>query len=363
GGTAETGNRLLSSMRRGRAVGVLLAVAIVAALFAAALPQVLHLGAAQIESFRATAARMVPFEAALLILAAFVIAFGKPAWLLLLIAIELGVPAAVLDRTVPREWLEPSPIVGRLADAGRDYRVDVQSTGLHEEDLPAVGELRSQQLFAVRHLALYDAAAPGLLFTRGYSGFPSEAMKELFVKGDLSALSVRYGVEFGSGRPVYPRLGFEPYFAEGPLRVYRNPRALKRVRMEPSGEAQLVRERNDELVVETRADVPARLVIADTLADGWTATVDGASVQPHKSALRIVDVPAGNHTIRWHYRAPGLLAGALISLLALVLSAIVLASTRRSSAGVRKSRKGGPQPGGPPPSLRNGRLAGGTEKS
>ncbi|HEY2030707.1 MAG TPA: hypothetical protein VGH20_16030, partial [Myxococcales bacterium] len=275
-----------------------LALLTVASLFGGALPPLLHLDAAQTESFRVTAARMLPLELALLTLASLAILRRKPLWLLPIVALELGVPAAVLDRTVPRDWLRPSPIVGRLADASRDYRIDVQSTGLHEEDLPPVGELRSQQLFAVRHLALYDAAAPGLLFTRGYSGFPSEAMKELFVKGDLSALSVRYGVEFGSGRPVYPRLGFEPYFAEGPLRVYRNPRALKRVRMEPSGEAHLVSERNDELVIQTRADVPARLVIADTLADGWTATVDGAIVRPHKSALRIVDVPVGNHTIR-----------------------------------------------------------------
>jgi len=348
GGIAASGG--LTNRSRWKLAAAVFALLTMASLFAGALPPLLHLDAAQTDSFRVSAARMLPLELALLTLAAIAIASDRTFWLLPLIALELAVPAAVLDRTVPADLLEPSPLAARLADTGRDYRIDVQSTGVREEDLEGALELRTQRLFALRHLALYDAAPKELLFTRGYSGFPSEAMKELFVRGDLSALSVRYGVEFGSGAPVYPKLGFEPYLSAGPLRIYKNPRAAPRVRMEPAGEARLVSERNDELVVETEGQTPARLVVADTLADGWTARVDGDAALPHKSALRIVDVPAGKHTVRWRYRAPGLAAGAVISLLALILSAMLFASGPGAILS-RKSRKGGPQPGGPPPSL------------
>lgn len=333
-----------SSNRAWKVAAAVLALLTVVSLSGGALPPLLHLDAAQTESFRVSAARMVPFELMLLTLAAFAILRKRTLWLLPLVAVELAVPATVLDRTVPAEWLEPSPLAARLADAGREYRVDVQSTGVREEDLQGAPELRSKRLFALRHLALYDAAPQELLFTRGYSGFPSEAMKELFVRGDLSALSVRYGVEFGSGPSVHARLGFQPYFSAGPLRVYRNPRALPRVRMEPAGEARLLSERNDELVIETEGAAPARLVVADTLAKGWTATIDGAPATPHAGALRVVDVSIGKHTVRWRYRAPGLFAGAMVSLVALVLCAAVLLSKGT------KSRKGGPQPGGPPSS-------------
>jgi uncharacterized membrane protein YfhO len=114
------------------------------------------------------------------------------------------------------------------------------------------------------------------------------------------------------------------------------------VRLTPQGDAHLVSERNDELVIETQADAPARLVVADTLARGWTVTIDGAPASAQPGALRVVAVPAGKHTVRWRYRAPGLFAGAVISLLGLLAAAALLAP---------KSRKGGPQPGGPPPSF------------
>jgi hypothetical protein len=305
-----------------------------------ALPRVMPLErftAGQLECLRATEFRFVPLELGLLAAALAAIAAGRKLLLLPLLALELGLPAAVLDRTIPAdELVDRSPLEADLADAGRDFRIDVQSSGLRNEDLAGIGEAdwsRSRRLFSIRHLALFDpGAAPGLLLMRGNSGFPAGEMKQLFAKGDLNALSVRYGVELGSaGRSLYPSLGFKLLENRGGVRVFRNDRALPRIRLEPAGAARLARESNDDLYVLTDAPAQARLVVADTMATGWTATIDGAPAQPLPGALRVVEVPAGKHEVRWRYRAPGLLAGAVVTLVSLLLAAAL--SKRSRAAG------------------------------
>ncbi|HEX4384524.1 MAG TPA: hypothetical protein VH083_16295 [Myxococcales bacterium] len=291
----------------------------------------------QLECLRATALRFVPIELGLTAAALAVIASGRKLLLLPVIAVELGLPAATLIRTIPSaELVARSPLEPEVAGAGRDFRIDVQSSGLRNEDLAHIGEpdwVRSRKLFSIRHQTLYDAgAAPGLLLMRGYSGFPSGQMKDLFAKGDLNLLSVRYGIEFGSGgRSPYPSLGFKLARDHGGVRIFRNDWALPRVRLEPIGEARLARESNDDLYVLTDAPAQARLVVADTMATGWTATIDGAPAQPLPGALRVVEIPAGKHEVRWSYRAPGLLAGAVVTLVSLLLA--VALSKRSRAAG------------------------------
>jgi hypothetical protein len=282
--------------------------------------------APQIECLRVTALRYVPLELAMLSAALVCVAHGRKHFLFAILAVELGLPAATLNRTIPAEELiAKTPLEPVLADAGRDFRIDVQSAGLHNEDAGSIGEpdwLRTHQIFTIRHLALYDpGTAPELLLMRGYSGFPSGLMKDLYAKGDLNLLSVRYGVEFGSGgRSIYPALGFRLVSDRGLVRIFRNDRALPRIRMEPHGSVKLVEERNDALRIEVDAAAPSRLVVADTMARGWTATIDGAKASPLPGALRVIDVPAGKHAVRWSYLAPGLFAGAIVSLLSLIVA-------------------------------------------
>ena len=58
--------------------------------------------------------------------------------------------------------------------------------------------------------------------------------------------------------------------------------------------------------------------------EGWTATVDGEQVRPLRAdyILRALELPAGEHTIEWRYRAPN---WALIDGLTLAFSIVVLA--------------------------------------
>jgi hypothetical protein len=83
--------------------------------------------------------------------------------------------------------------------------------------------------------------------------------------------------------------------------------------------------------VELRTDLSrgGLVVLNDRLKDGWSVKVDGREAKPIRvnSVVRGAAVPAGSHVVVWSYRAPGLLAGAIISLLtalALLLGAVVL---------------------------------------
>lgn len=348
---AGTGYDRIAEGPRWRVAALAASALATAALVAAPLVPLDAFSAQKAECLRTTALSAVPIDLVLCAAALGCLAAGRKRLLLPIVALELGIPAAILDRTIPASDLAPSPLAVRLADAGREYRVDVHSAGLREEELDSgVGSPdwpRSRRLFSLRHFALYDSgSAPDLLLMRGYSGFPSGAMRELFGQGDLSRLAVRYGIEFGSGGPsLYSSLGFRLIGEQGLVRVYRNDRAVPRIRLVPLGSARLISERNEELDIETDASQPAELVVADTMARGWTVSVDGQPATAGKGALRIVDVPAGRHEVRWRYRTPGLALGAVVSALSLALAAVLW----RRSKPVLPTREGEPQPGGSPP--------------
>jgi hypothetical protein len=79
---------------------------------------------------------------------------------------------------------------------------------------------------------------------------------------------------------------------------------------------------------------PGYLVVLDTWAPGWQATVNGhaAHVLHANYAFRAVEVPAGTSTVRLVYRPPGWVAGSWIAglmLAALLVAAIVGLARRR----------------------------------
>ena len=81
--------------------------------------------------------------------------------------------------------------------------------------------------------------------------------------------------------------------------------------------------------VLVRAVGPGRLILRDTLVPGWSATLDGAPapLELADGLWRAVELGPGTHEVVFAYRTPGLVAGALVSLLA--LAAVALALARR----------------------------------
>jgi hypothetical protein len=107
------------------------------------------------------------------------------------------------------------------------------------------------------------------------------------------------------------------------------------------------------------SDGPSLVVAAFNAAPGWTVTVDGKDaelVEPDGAFLG-VQVPAGDHRVRFEYAPPGLKAGAALTLVGLL--AVAATSTfsiwwprvrrlRRGAEGARRERTaGGGSPGTP----------------
>lgn len=101
-----------------------------------------------------------------------------------------------------------------------------------------------------------------------------------------------------------------------------------------TGEASVAYTGNNRVQLTVRADRDALVVLADTYADGWSAAVDGAAatIFPVNLLSRGVLVPSGVHTIEMRYVPPGLLAGAGVSLVGLLLlGALVMAVQKRAT--------------------------------
>ena len=255
-----------------------------------------QLGAARASCLRATALPGTATEALLCALALLLIALRARrtlaprallAGLAALFALDLALPAARMDYTVPAaELVSPSPLVKLLRELpGPPFgtsRTSVQATGLSAAQVDALFDPawpRPRKLFALRHAALWDAnaAVDGVYEDRGYSGFTDGALQKLYGAGKgraaLDLLSVRYGIEFGAGAPFYASLGFLPEFSvlNGELRVFRNPTPREKLRL-----------------VGTVLAGPAHGLLPHCAGDAeaiWLSTADAATLANGQHAL------------------------------------------------------------------------------
>lgn len=93
----------------------------------------------------------------------------------------------------------------------------------------------------------------------------------------------------------------------------------------PVGEVLALVDERGTVTVTVEAENSGWLVLADTDYPGWTATIDGqpAEIQRANLAFRAVEVPAGAREVRFEYRPGWLLPGALVSVIALVVTLLL----------------------------------------
>ncbi len=106
----------------------------------------------------------------------------------------------------------------------------------------------------------------------------------------------------------------------------------------PHGSARFVRDAPGDTALEVEADGAALLVVNDARVPGWTARVDGAAV-PIVAAnylARGVWVPAGKHQVEFRYATPGLRAGWLVALAAVLACAAAAGVERRRAGAARE---------------------------
>ena len=88
-----------------------------------------------------------------------------------------------------------------------------------------------------------------------------------------------------------------------------------------AGTVTIDRERGSSVSMSANMSRGGLVVLNDAWAKGWTVDVDGHPAQMLRvnDVMRGVDVPAGSHSITWHYEVPGLKLGAVVSGIALLL--------------------------------------------
>jgi hypothetical protein len=86
------------------------------------------------------------------------------------------------------------------------------------------------------------------------------------------------------------------------------------------GTAHVVEDHPERVEVEVETNGPALLVLNDTFAPGWRASVDGAPAEilAANYLARGVWTPAGRHRVAFVYRTPGLVAGWVLAALGTV---------------------------------------------
>ena len=116
-----------------------------------------------------------------------------------------------------------------------------------------------------------------------------------------------------------------------------------------NGGAQVAEYTPDRVVVQTRADRDALLVLADNFYAGWTAEVDGrpAPILRTNHTMRGVVVPAGSHRVTFTFDSADLRTGFYVYLacLAMLLAYGAYLLTRSTLAGRRRRAEPSPAAG------------------
>lgn len=153
----------------------------------------------------------------------------------------------------------------------------------------------------------------------------------MFVKetANPQRLALAGVTEVWSRKPM-PALG-EPFSVEGGVARYHvnGPGRAST----PSGPARIESESAGQLVVS--ASGPGRLVVRDRKMPGWSVRVDGKEAKLEGDLWREVDLPAGDHEVRFDYAAPGYSTG----LAAFVVGFVALLGAWIPTIGMRKSGK------------------------
>jgi hypothetical protein len=286
---------------------------------------------------------------------------------------ELGVDSRqwrVYHHRLPQVGWGPRLVDGEVVDARIYYvwqqRMLLPQTGLpygiqhaFEQSIEIIDSLSSFRLAVAMHRAELSSMARAL----GSSGvlWMVSPMADLEPRSQGELVRVleidsRFGVPDGSGwlyrvaafAPrarltdrflVAPGFSFDEVVAlavdgEGPVPVVleRDPGFVPTTDTEPPGSVEILADRGSELVLEAVVIRPSLLVVADELAPGWSARVDGTPVNMLRTngVFRALPLAVGEHVVEFSYRPPLLALGVLVSLAAAAVCALCLRPGRAS---------------------------------
>ncbi|MBI3698380.1 MAG: YfhO family protein [Acidobacteria bacterium] len=227
----------------------------------------------------------------------------------------------------------PDPVYEQLR-SHPEYRVALDLTGPFTASMHSYG-LSTPQGFDPLLPARYKEKIEAQTKFRGDREFDIDPANEDL----LRSLGVRYFITTEDG-PAYPSLSSNPSFrrmepSSSYFKVFEFRKAQPAYRWDiedPAGPRSAERafwspERREFLV---RSAAPGRFVLVEQFYPGWRATLDGkpAPIERWEQAFQSVQVPAGEHRIRFEFRSSGLRAGVVISMISLV--ALVILTRRKT---------------------------------
>lgn len=104
---------------------------------------------------------------------------------------------------------------------------------------------------------------------------------------------------------------------------YRNPQARPRAWAEAGEPVEVLEWTPNRILL--RAAGPGRLVLSEVAYPGWEVEIDGdrAALDEYEGLLRAVQLGSGEHEVEFNFRSKSLMAGALVTLLGLILLASI----------------------------------------
>ncbi|MCX6645224.1 MAG: hypothetical protein NTY09_02525, partial [bacterium] len=84
---------------------------------------------------------------------------------------------------------------------------------------------------------------------------------------------------------------------------------------------------DEQVLIDVSSPDPAYLILADTFYPGWKAEIDGVPVNKIYKAFgyfRAIEIPAGNHLVRFFFKPDSFTIGVTLSVVTLSVSVILL---------------------------------------
>jgi len=161
----------------------------------------------------------------------------------------------------------------------------------------------------------FDTATASPVMAQRYA----ELIRPGAVHGNLPTMNA-----ISAGYVLAPRAlaAFQPLVARPGVVVHRNVHAMPLAYFQDAGQriAAVKSLAFTPSAVFIGVDAPSagEVIVTQQMSSGWSVEVDGARAVARESALfRTVQVGAGYHAVKWIYRPASLLAGAILSMIAL----------------------------------------------
>ncbi len=295
---------------------------------------------------------------------------GSTAGILAIVLVVVELAPLAFERRNPRvdAWSETLPPFVRFVQQDREaFRIhSIHSFALQPNTFQGVG-ISGISSLGVFNQPRFTALIEAFFKTQFNSGFIIPISLLPTSRPALDVLNVKYVITWAATAAEQAALaeaGLTVVHTDGHFSVYRNPSVWPRAFVAhdyriapdqtlainalsagptkdvailefrptiasgggPASGCEIVEYRPNRVVIAGEQSAPGMLVLLDSFANGWTATVNGQSVPivPAYGAFRAVEVPAGRWEVTMRYHVPRLRPALVLAMLSLAVAMVAV---------------------------------------